>query len=59
MLGRALNGPRNPVGVKDEENVLRIKRSLLTQVPLLAEKLLPEATALLLSPVEVRGAPDC
>ena len=39
MLGRALNLWRNHTGVKHERNVLRIKRSPLTQVTLLVESL--------------------
>lgn len=49
MLGKALNVLRNHIGVKYERNVLRIKRSLLTQVTLLVENLSPEVTALLSS----------
>lgn len=49
MLGKALNVLRNHIRVKYEKNVLRIKRSLLTQVTLLAENLLPEVAALLSS----------
>lgn len=47
MLGNALNVLGNHVRVKYEKNVLRIRRSLLTQVTLLAENLLPEGAALL------------
>lgn len=49
MLGKALNVLRNRIGVEYEKNVLRIKRSLLTQLTLLAENLLPEVAALLSS----------
>lgn len=49
MLGRALNVLRNRIGVKYERNVLRIKRSLLTQVTLLVENPSPEVAALLSS----------
>lgn len=56
MLGKTLNVLRNHIRVKYEKNVLRIKRSLLTQVTLLAENLLPEVAALLSSLVEVCGA---
>lgn len=49
MLGKVLNVLRNHIGVKYERNVLRIKRSLLTQVTLLVENLSPEVTALLSS----------
>lgn len=49
MLGKALNVLRNHIGVKYERNVLRIKRSLLTQVTILVENLSPEVTALLSS----------
>ena len=59
MLGKALNVLRNHIRVKYEKNVLRIKRSLLTQVTPLAENLLPEVAASLSSLVEVCGAPVC
>ncbi|XP_066839026.1 proteasome subunit alpha type-5 isoform X2 [Anser cygnoides] len=49
VLGRALNVLRNRIGVKYERNVLRIKRSLLTQVTLLVENPSPEVAALLSS----------
>lgn len=57
MLGKALNVLRNRIRVKYEKNVLRIKRSLLTQVTLLAENLLPEVAALLSSLLQVCGHP--